>query len=155
MNSILTVCTGNICRSPLAAALLQARFGMGYHVDSCGIAAVVGHPATAEAIQVAGKQSLDITSHRAKQLDELLASRFELLLVMEHKHKQWVTFRLPQARGRTFTIGHWRGVEVPDPYGGSLEDYASTFGLIELCMEDWVGRIGPEASTSPRLHSAS
>ncbi len=141
MHRILTVCTGNICRSPFAAALLKAKLSPSHRVESAGVAAVVGHPPTPETALTAAERGLDVSSHRARQLDASLASGFDLLLVMEHAQRSWVTANIPQARGRTFALGHWRNMEIPDPYGAPLEEYERSLGLIEDCAKDWLERL--------------
>lgn len=141
MRRILTICTGNICRSPLAAALLKSRLSSSHDVESAGVAAVVGHPPTPEAAKTAADRGLDVSLHRARQLDAPLASSFDLLLVMEKAQKRWITANIPQARGRTFVLGHWRDVEIPDPYGAPIEDYEQACRLIEACAGDWLDRL--------------
>jgi protein-tyrosine phosphatase len=142
MHRILTVCTGNICRSPIAAALLGARLGESHTVESAGIAAVVGHPATEETAQLAAEHGLDVSAHRARQLDTALATSFDVLLVMTRHHRDWVTRHIPLAHGRTFLLGHWRDeLEIPDPFRQSMAHYAHAYALIEACAEDWIPRL--------------
>ena len=141
MKRILTICTGNICRSPMAAALLKSRLGPSHRVESAGVAAVVGYPPTKEMARTAAERGLDLSTHRARQLQATLASDFELLLVMERAHKRWVAANIPQARGRTFSLGHWRNMEIPDPYGGCMKTYEESCKLIEACADDWLERL--------------
>ena len=68
-DNILVVCVGNICRSPMAEALLKQRFP-NKNIDSAGVGALVGHPADPAALEIMTKQGIDITSHVAKQIDE-------------------------------------------------------------------------------------
>ena len=72
VNNILVVCTGNICRSPMAKALLQACYPQKY-IDSAGLAAVVGHPIQSEAIEVMIAAQMDIDGHYAKQITKDMA----------------------------------------------------------------------------------
>ena len=144
MQRVLSICTGNICRSPVAAAMLFAGLGgrnSAFFVASAGIGAVVGHPATAEAAETAAARGLDLSAHRAQQLGAELAGDFELLLVMEELHRSWVTRHIPQARGRTFLLGHWRNVQIPDPFGHPLAYYEQICQLIETCAGDWISRL--------------
>lgn len=125
----------------MAAALLDARLSPSHEVGSAGIAAVVGRPPTAEMKQSAAQRGLDLSSHRARQLNVGLASSFDLLLVMEREHRSWVTSNIPQASGRTFTMGHWRSIDIPDPFGASMEHYEQVCDLIEACTNDWLERL--------------
>src|SRR5690606_6892784 len=111
---ILVVCVGNICRSPMAEALLREALP-GRRVSSAGIGALVGEPADPLAVQLMRERGLDIGAHRGRQLDEPLLRENDVLLVMERGHREWIESRWPQARGRVYRWGHWSDFEVPDP----------------------------------------
>ena len=87
MNNILTVCTGNICRSPVAEAMLKNRLP-GRRVWSAGLHAVVGHGTDATARQIAEQFNLDLSAHRAQQIAGWMCSHADLVLVMEASHQQ-------------------------------------------------------------------
>lgn len=132
--SILTVCTGNSCRSPLAAALLaRACAGLPVTVGSAGIAAPVGNPATEFAIAVGKELGVDISNHRARQLDRPAIESSDMILVMENGHREWIVSHLPSAREKVRLLGGYpdREIEIPDPIGHSLEFYRSTALLIK------------------------
>ena len=105
---ILVVCTGNICRSPAAAALLRARsVGLGIEVGSVGTAAVVGHPMhplTAAALAQVGVQD---PNHRARQLSPADVAGADLVLTAERRHRVAVIEADPTAVRRTFTIAEF------------------------------------------------
>ena len=105
---ILVVCTGNICRSPAAAALLRARSaGLGIEVASAGTAAVVGHPIhplTAAALAQVGVEDLN---HRARQLSPADVAGADLVLTAERRHRVAVIEADPTALRRTFTIAEF------------------------------------------------
>ena len=72
--TILVVCSGNICRSPIGEGLLRDRLRGKVTVSSAGCTALVGHPADPLAVEVAAEHNCDISAHRARQIDtELLA----------------------------------------------------------------------------------
>src|SRR3546814_2115764 len=73
MNRILLVCIGNICRSPLAEALLKQHFP-DKTVHSAGLAALVGHPADSTAQDIAHQHGLDLSAHRAQQITQAMRS---------------------------------------------------------------------------------
>ena len=128
----------------MAAAVLQAELsgsGGSPRVESAGVRAVVGHPATEEAKKTAAARQLDLSAHRGRQLDAALAASYELLLVMEEAHLGWITRHLKSFRGRAFLLGHWQQAEVPDPIGRPLAEYEAAFELISRCAKDWVSQL--------------
>jgi protein-tyrosine phosphatase len=139
---ILTVCTGNICRSPMAEAVLAARLQKSASVSSAGVAAWPGRPAEPEAIEVCQKNGLDISRHRARQFDEALLEAHPLVLVMEEAHRRWIARRFPHMREQVFLLGHcMEGIEVPDPYGEDRDTFSDVFEQIRHCCEAWAERL--------------
>ena len=117
---ILLVCSGNTCRSPMAAAILSdllRREGLGavYQVDSAGLAAVPGQPASPEARRVMSERGLSLEEHRSKPVTADLVSAAKLVLTMTRQHKDAVIGLYPEATDRVYTLkgfagkGHARG----------------------------------------------
>lgn len=137
IESILTICTGNICRSPLAEALLRSRYPS-LRTASAGVGALVGNPADANAVVVAREHGLDVSSHVARQIDSKLVQSHELVLVMEQRQLDWIVRQFPQSRGRVFLAGHWSDdAEVPDPYRMPLEAFRESYSIMANYLEQW------------------
>jgi protein-tyrosine phosphatase len=103
----LVVCSANQCRSPLAAAILQARcdeLDLGVAVESAGAAAEPGHPATVSTLQAADGLGLDLSGHRSAPLTPELVGGADLVVTMERRHVQDVVLVDPNAFARTFTL---------------------------------------------------
>ena len=82
LNRVLVVCVGNICRSPMAEAMLRARLGRRprFEVSSAGVGALVGHPADPFAMELMRERGLDIAAHRARQVTPELVAAHDLVL---------------------------------------------------------------------------
>ena len=109
MSSILVVCSGNLCRSPMAEAILRAslirRFGSEpAEVSSAGTIAWEGAPATKEAAQVAFENNVDISGHTARLVTQEQIADADLVLTMTAQHREEVADLDPSARTRTFTL---------------------------------------------------
>jgi protein-tyrosine phosphatase len=140
MKRILTLCIGNICRSPLAQALL-ARELPAYTVWSAGLSALVGQAADPFSIEVARAHGLDITEHRAQQVTSWICQQTELILVMEQSHKSQLEQQLPVVRGKVFHLGQFGKFDIADPYQQPLEAFEVAYGAIAKGVADWVPRI--------------
>ncbi len=141
---ILTVCTGNICRSPAAEFLLRQRIedaGRLVEAGSAGIAALVDHPAEETTRALMQARGVDLSPHRASQLTLEHLRRAELVLVMEKHHRDAVLAMDPTARGKVFLLGHWTRTEIPDPYRRGDAAHAEALRLIEAAIEPWVSKL--------------
>ena len=155
---ILLVCTGNICRSPLAAALLERalteRGITGIVVESAGTGAWDGAPVSEGAYLVGLERGLDLSGHRARLLTRELADGADLVLTMARHHRA----RADElgGEGHVFVLGEYAGrdgdeAEVSDPFGGDLDVYRDTCAELEALIQGAVERIVKEfASGSQR-----
>ncbi len=151
---ILLVCTGNICRSPLAAALLQRalteRGIEGMDVSSAGTGAWDGAPVSEGAYLVGLERGLDLSAHRARLLTRELIEAADLVLTMARHHRARVDEL--GGEGRVFVLGEYAGregdeAEVSDPFGGDLEVYRDTCVELEALIEAAVERIVKELAS--------
>ncbi len=136
---ILFVCTGNICRSPMAEALLRQRIESAgiprVQVVSAGTHAVEGHPASYNAVIIAQQFGVDLTLHSSQPLTPWLIAHSDLILVMEKQHRDLIRSAEPTAAPRTFLLkefalppGHNPGSsEIADPISGDEDLYLRVF----------------------------
>ena len=130
MLRVLFVCTGNTCRSPLAAAALHAELGDDadlVEVSSAGIAAKAGQPASEGSRRVAQADGLDLSAHRSRPMTAALAREADFVFVMSAEHRAAVE-ALGAPAARVHVISEWPapgepGLPVFDPFGASSEAY--------------------------------
>ena len=106
MLELLTVCTGNICRSPLAEALLRERLApLDVQVTSAGTGALVDYGMTPEAARLAADHGVpDVASHRARLLTEGLLETPDLIFAMSREHRRYIADLAPRRLRSTFTL---------------------------------------------------
>ncbi len=141
---ILVVCTGNICRSPMAAALLGhnlASHNPAVEVQSAGLAALVDYPADPLAQELLSERGIDLSGHRARQLTAAMIMGADLVLAMETAQVKMVESMLPGARGRVHRLGKAGAFDVPDPYGRSRDTFVQALELIDQGLTDWQSRL--------------
>ena len=145
---ILFLCTGNICRSPMAEALarklLDEKGRSDIEVSSAGTAAAVGSPASEGAYLVGMEKGLDLSAHTARQVTEALIDDADLVLGMSLPHVQRA--QMMRGRDKSYLLGAFAGedrdhAEVEDPYGGDLDDYRNTYIQLESLLTAAIGRI--------------
>ena len=151
VNNILVVCVGNICRSPIAAAVLINKYPQ-KHIDSAGLSAVIGHPADAKAIEVMSTDDLASVSnistinasmgkHVAQQISEALIVEADLILTMSTNQTKWIEDRWPHCRGKAFRIGHWIDKDIADPYGHNELTFETAKQDILDSLDSWFNKI--------------
>jgi protein-tyrosine phosphatase len=143
-NRVLIVCIGNICRSPMAEALLAASVADSHpevSVESAGLGALVGRPADPIAHELMQEQGIDISSHRARQLKPDMVRQYDLILTMEESQVSGVLSLDPSARGKVHCLGKWGDFEVPDPYQQPRNAFEHALSLIEQAVADWKSKI--------------
>lgn len=145
MKKILFVCTGNTCRSPMAAALFNRRAalepaGHEYTADSAGVFAYDGAPPSSYSVLALNEYpGGDLSGHRSRTFSKTDADEACLILTMEQKHKQHILSMYPDANQKVYTLKEYvygDSGDIKDPYpGGTLQHYS-------LCAEEIAEAVG-------------
>lgn len=142
MTDVLMVCTGNMCRSPLAEALMRAELekrGFGSAtISSAGTGAWEGSPASEGAFLVGLEHDLDLSLHRARRLTRELVNEATVIFAMSRHHKEEAE-RLG-GKGRVHLLAEYAGesggaTEVADPFGSDIDVYRNTFAQLQRLVE--------------------
>lgn len=180
--TILTVCTGNICRSPAAERLLAEELGGSVEVSSAGSGAVVGHPIDANMAWLMRRDGYRADGFAARQLTEALVRSADLVLALTREHRALIVDLAPAAVRRTFTLTEFAAIvrdlpaidlslltsaerlrtlaplavaarttsalapeamDIPDPFGGTEEDFLRAYGLVKEAVHTIAASAGP------------
>lgn len=139
---VLTVCVGNICRSPTAEYLFrhlleQRRLALA--VESAGLGALSGRPMDETAAQILREHGLDATEHRARQVSAATLRRADLVLVMEKSQLATLVAMAPEASGKVFLLDKWGAAQdIPDPYRQQRPAFEHVYGLIDQAVRGWI-----------------
>lgn len=149
---ILVVCTGNICRSPVAAAILQQNL-TDIEVMSAGLAAGQGG-AEPRIAALAKADGYDLSQHQARPIDRDLLAKADLVLVMSAKQRQVIARKWPEMLGKTLLFGMWRtdkpvdDRDIPDPYQRSDEVCQLVYDTIKSASFAWREKLKNTGSSS-------
>ena len=114
---------------------------MDTRVCSAGLGALVDQGADEYAIEVMTEHGIDGTAHRARQLDDEIVKRNELILVMEHWQKKEIESLYPYARGRVHLLGKWTDTEISDPYKKPKDAFVHAFEKINKACDQWCNKL--------------
>ncbi|MBM3328091.1 MAG: threonylcarbamoyl-AMP synthase [Calditrichaeota bacterium] len=144
--NILLLCSGNICRSPIAEVLLRhildKRNLIGFEVSSAGLDAMPEDGATPEMAAVASSWGLALSHHRARRATIELLESMDLILAATPRHRERIIMFSSKIGERVRLMGESIGIEViPDPYQSGSETYLECAMLLREAMTGWADRL--------------
>ncbi len=142
--SILFVCTGNLCRSPMAEYLLRHHLGRdsSWKVGSAGTYAIEGAPASRQAVAVLRDMGIDLTPHRSRELRRDLVESSRMVVAMTTAHADEIKRRFPDASAKVVLLKSFdkgsRSGDIHDPIGESKEVYGNICREIDEALLDLI-----------------
>ena len=124
---ILFICTGNTCRSPIAAAIAKS---FGLDAQSAGIMTCPGSPASSAAIRTANRHGINLTGHRSQPVTEELLIKAEQVWVMTPDHWDALNMIFCDLAAKADVLEP----AIPDPYGGGDDAYERCFQRLLYAM---------------------
>ena len=133
MKKIMFVCSGNICRSPMAhyymeKKLKELNLQEEIFVDSCGTHALDGESATLNAIEAIAAYNVNLEGFKAKNIANTKIYEYDLILCLTKKHKELILRFFKELEGKVYTLKEYadentKYIDIDDPWGLSLEVY--------------------------------
>jgi len=145
--TIVVVCHGNICRSPLAAALLRRALGPdGIRVESAGFIGP-NRPPPRDAVSAAARRGVDLSDHRSRLLTADLVNAADLLVVMEPEQQRTVCERFGRWPSDVIVLGDLdpaplEARTIRDPVTQPIEVYEQSYERIERCVQEFANVLG-------------
>ena len=164
--TILFVCTGNVCRSPMAEGLFERMIAErpDLRVLSAGVSTYPGQPPSAHAVEVLAELGVDISHHRSKPLSEKVVEEADLIVVMTRSHLDSIIYLFPRAAEKVYLLREFEpgatSLDIADPIGMGVEAYRAAReiirnglpGLMQFIYQD---RSGPFSNMNRNPHNRS
>jgi len=151
MPSILFVCTANVCRSPMAMAIMRGLVEDSvetWRIESAGTWSVEGAQAAIRAQIVVAENGQDLSTHRSRSVNKEMLESFNLILTMEHGHREAINIEFPGLGNRVRLFSEMIGLsyDIPDPIGKPQQAFEDTYRELEQILRHGYERIRKLAS---------
>jgi len=110
-------------------------------VSSAGLSALIGHQADASACQLMTRKGIDISGHRARQLNTEMLREASLILVMELNQKTTIIENVQSTRGKVYRLGEWGSFDIADPYRQKFVAFEEALVSIEQGISQWIEKL--------------
>jgi len=147
---IVFVCSGNICRSPIAAGFARdklARRGIPAAVLSCGTLGIVGQPAALQGQAAMREIGIDISEHYSQGVQPAMLELADWVVVMGPNHEAVLLDRLPGIADKLVRMWEYADEAIPhiaDPVGKDVAAFRTCRDLLDRCMENWIDSLAEE-----------
>jgi protein-tyrosine phosphatase len=149
--TILFVCTGNTCRSPMAQAMMNRKIAEKFGSTtpkgelpivaiSAGVAAYGGEPSSPGASQAIKKYKTTLESHLSSQLTQEMVDHADIILTMGGRHRHVIVSQWPSAESKVHLISP-EGAEITDPFGGPLDVYERCAQQLDQHTDYWINHL--------------
>lgn len=153
MLRILCVCLGNICRSPMAEAVLRAKAsqaGLTWDIDSAATGSWhLGKPPDTRAYEAARKRGYDTSDQLARQVQHKDFTAFDLILAMDARNLSELEDMRPPNATAKIRLFDPDGREVPDPYFGGRDDFEIALDMLESAADLIISQLALRHATGP------
>lgn len=148
VETVLFICSGNICRSAYGAARLLKMAqdsGRALRVSSCGTLRIIGRGAAVGMIEAAEARGIDLSSHRSSAITTAILRASDVIFAMAPEHHQEVMRLAPECKPRVILLGNFLRmpkIQIDDPMGKTAADYARAAAEIDEALQNWWDKSG-------------
>ena len=159
MNSVLFICSANICRSPMAMGLLRSMVEDSsdqWKIESSGVWDLEDQPVALNTQLVLEERGIDLNDHVSRTVTGTILSEFNLVLVMEDNHKEVLKLAFPEYTNHIYMLSEMVGeiFDIVDPIGRSLADFEETALEMERILTEGFEKISILAADKPIIYAS-